>query len=177
MTPSKRIRELVAGLPPEYHSMAREIGKEMYRAKPIVGQRLRVDKPDIVATFLRAKLEDFLVEQFHIITLDSRLNIMGHHVIAQGGASEVHVKPREVMRPAILDLASAIICAHNHPSGEATPSADDLVLTTRLIIAGEVIGIKVLDHLVVAKDGYTSMHESNYGVWEQAQLMQRTVQG
>lgn len=72
-------------------------------------------------------------------------------------ASIVH--PREVFRAAIKCSSASIICAHNHPSGDPTPSPEDIALTRRLLEAGEIVGIDVLDHLIIGDDGFISMKE------------------
>ena len=75
-------------------------------------------------------------------------------------ASIVH--PREVYQPAIAVSAASLILAHNHPSGDPTPSEEDLAITRRLVEAGRILGIDVLDHVVVAKDAYVSFKERNF---------------
>jgi len=89
-------------------------------------------------------------------------------VVAEGSSDTCPVDPREVFRTAVAEGASSVLVAHNHPSGDPTPSADDLVLTERLICAGEVLGLPVIDHLVVGGgerqgEAYISLVES--GLW------------
>lgn len=67
--------------------------------------------------------------------------------------------PREVFKPAILHNAAAIICFHNHPSGDPEPSKEDIKITNCLVKAGKIIGIKILDHIIVSDDGYVSLKE------------------
>jgi len=69
------------------------------------------------------------------------------------------VHPREVFSDAIVDRAASIILVHNHPSGDTEPSQEDIAITKRLVEAGELLGIKVHDHVIVSKNGYTSMKE------------------
>ena len=78
-------------------------------------------------------------------------------LISRGTLNASLVHPREVFRPAILASAAAIILVHNHPSGDPEPSDEDVSLTKRLVKAGEILGIEVLDHLVVAKRGFVSL--------------------
>lgn len=91
-------------------------------------------------------------EEFHIVTLDTQLGPIRTHHITTGTLDASLVHPREVFRAAIRDSASAILLVHNHPSGDPTPSREDRAVTDRLSQAGELIGIRVLDHIVVAKE-------------------------
>lgn len=92
-------------------------------------------------------------ERFIAVALDAKSRPLHVAFVALGSVDACPVDPREVFRPAIGEGASAVLLAHNHPSGDATPSADDLALTERLIAAGELLGVRVLDHLVVAVPG------------------------
>jgi len=98
-------------------------------------------------------------EEFHVATLDTQHQVMGTHRISVGSLDRSLVHPREVFRPAIKDAAKAIILVHNHPSGDPTPSEEDFVVTTRLEEAGKTLGIQVLDHIIVARCGATSIQE------------------
>lgn len=105
-------------------------------------------------------------EHFILFTLDVRHRVITKHVLAIGSLTGVEVHPREVFRQAIKDGAAAVILAHNHPSGDATPSRPDIELTTRLREVGDICGIPVLDHVIVAGEiatgGYVSLAERNW---------------
>lgn len=88
-------------------------------------------------------------EHFCILTLDTKHHPINFHHITMGTLDASLVHPREVFKPAILDSAAAIILTHNHPSGDPTPSREDYAVTKRLKDAGDIVGIKVLDHIVV----------------------------
>jgi len=90
-------------------------------------------------------------EEFHIVTIDTKLQPISRHQITVGTLDASLVHPREVFRPAIRDAAASVLLVHNHPSGDPTPSAEDRAVTDRLKRAGDIIGIKVLDHIVVGK--------------------------
>lgn len=92
-------------------------------------------------------------EAFFVLTLDTKNQILGKHMITLGLVDASLVHPREVFRTAIIDNASAIILAHNHPTGNTAPSSDDIRITNKLVSAGEVVDIKVLDHVIIAWDG------------------------
>ncbi len=100
-------------------------------------------------------------EHFFVLTLDAKHSVIRTLIISIGLVNKTIVHPREVFRPAIKDNACAIIIAHNHPSGSLDPSHEDKELTTRLVKAGELLGIPVLDQLIISKKGYLSFLESN----------------
>jgi DNA repair protein RadC len=91
-------------------------------------------------------------EQFLIACLDAKHAIIGVNIVSVGSLTLSIVHPREVFKAAILLNSAAIICTHNHPSGEPEPSSEDRVLTTRLRQAGDLIGITVLDHIILGDD-------------------------
>lgn len=98
-------------------------------------------------------------EHFHALYLDTRRHLIAAETISIGTLDSSLVHPREVFRPALLHSASAVLVAHNHPSGDPEPSAEDLALTRRLDQASRLLGFAFLDHLVVAKRGVVSLRE------------------
>lgn len=98
-------------------------------------------------------------EHFVVFDLNARHRIIARRVVHIGTLTSVEAHPREVFRGAISNGAMAIIVAHNHPSGDPTPSRDDLALTARLRDVGELVGIRLLDHVVVAEQGFVSHAE------------------
>jgi DNA repair protein RadC len=98
-------------------------------------------------------------EHFVLFLLDTRNHILKKEVVSVGTLDAALVHPREVFRSAIAANASQVIVAHNHPSGNPEPSAEDITITNRLKKAGELIGIELLDHVVVTKDSYQSFRE------------------
>jgi DNA repair protein RadC len=91
--------------------------------------------------------------------LDARNKLITKETISIGTINSSLVHPREVFEPAIRELAVAIILVHNHPSGDPTPSEDDIALTKRLIEAGKILGIEVTDHIIIGKNKYFSFKE------------------
>ena len=87
-----------------------------------------------------------------MIALNQKNSVLGVFEVSRGHLSGAMVHPREVFKRAILVNSASIIVAHNHPSGDTTPSEDDLAITKRLVKAGELLGVKVLDHLIVGYD-------------------------
>jgi len=94
------------------------------------------------------------------ILLTTRLSLIGVELIATGGLNACFTAPRELFRGAILANADSVILAHNHPSGDATPSPEDLEFTRRMIKAGNLLGIKIRDHIIVTPAGYLSLADS-----------------
>lgn len=99
------------------------------------------------------------VEQFGVMLLDTKHRVLRTTLLSVGTLDASIVHPREVFREAASGGASAIVVFHNHPSGDPTPSGDDVALTRRLITAGELMGITVLDHVIVAENAFFSMQE------------------
>jgi DNA repair protein RadC len=98
-------------------------------------------------------------EKFIALLLDGRQRVLREHVVSQGTLTASLVHPREVFRPALRESAAALILVHNHPSGDPSPSSEDREVTRRLVRAGKLLGVRVLDHVVVAERGYCSLNE------------------
>lgn len=99
-------------------------------------------------------------EEFHIVTLDTKNQVIDTHCITVGTLDASLVHPREVFRAAIKDAASSIILVHNHPSGDPTPSREDIAVTKRLTDSGKTLGIDVLDHIVLGRPNSISIQET-----------------
>jgi len=139
--------------------LARELERLMPREARYV-RGLRIGGPADAAALLVRVLAPLEVEEFHILLLDARHMLKRHEMLARGSLAGVDVHPREVFAPAIRYRAAAILCAHNHPSGDATPSRQDIELTRRLVEVGELVAIPVVDHIVIGTDGrYQSFSE------------------
>ncbi len=98
-------------------------------------------------------------ENFVVLCLNARNQIIRRETISIGSLNASIVHPREVFQPAILESAASIVLVHNHPSGDPRPSDDDIELTRRLVRAGEIMGIEVLDHVIVSDRRHFSMKE------------------
>ncbi len=113
------------------------------------------------AEIARTVIGDNDREEFIVLLLDTRYRVIGVHSVALGTLSLCIVHPREVYKAAILSNACAIVLAHNHPSGDATPSKEDLDITKRLTEAGRLLGISVLDHVIIgAERSYYSLADN-----------------
>ena len=122
-------------------------------------ERPRVTSARDAARLLLPRFGSHGVEQFGIILLDTRHRVLRTSVIASGTTNTSVVEPREVFREAALGGASAIVAFHNHPSGDPTPSPDDVALTRRLAAAGVLMGIDLVDHIIVGDQRYCSLKE------------------
>jgi DNA repair protein RadC len=131
-----------------------EIGRRLLARHegPLVQFRSSKD----VANYYMPLLAGQKREQFQIVLLDRKNRVMKKVMVSQGSLTASVVHPREVFNPAVRESAAAIICVHNHPSGDPQPSQEDRVLTQRLVEAGQVLGIQVLDHIIVGRLSYMS---------------------
>lgn len=119
------------------------------------GQAIR--SPDDTHAFLKARIGSLEHESFAIIYLDNRHRVIKFETIFRGTVDGTSVYPREVLKEALKNNAAAVILAHNHPSGQAEPSAADERITRRLKAALELIDVRLLDHVIVCKNQSTSM--------------------
>lgn len=114
--------------------------------------------PDQVEAYL-SDLKSAAQECFIVIGLNTKNRVINKHMVSLGTVNSALVHPREVFRPLIQTSASNCIVAHNHPSGDPSPSSEDIKITRQLISAGEIMGIKVLDHIIIG-DTSLSLRES-----------------
>ena len=122
--------------------------------------RPRLSNPRDLAAYLLPQYGAQSVEQFGIVMLDTKHRLIRVKVVSVGSLDATVVHPREVFREAASASAAAIVLFHNHPSGDPTPSPDDVALTTRMLNAGDVMGIAVIDHLILADQRYFSLVEA-----------------
>jgi len=133
-----------------------EIGRRLStQALPYKSKELT--DPKKVYQLIKSKLKDYHKEHFYIIALNSRNYSIVEVSVGSLDASIVH--PREVFAEAIKNKAASVIFVHNHPSGDPEPSEDDLVITKRLVEAGKILGIEVINHIIVVKDSFFSFKD------------------
>ncbi len=148
MTPA-RAAIVVAGV---------ELGRRtLTRPQP---DRHRLASPREVAMFLLPRYGASPVERFGIVSVSTKHRVLRTEIVSTGTLDASLVHPREVFRMAALHRAAAIVLFHNHPSGDPTPSVDDVALTERMQQAGSLMGIEVLDHVILADTRYFSFKES-----------------
>jgi DNA repair protein RadC len=123
-------------------------------------ERPQYHTPQQLASYLLPQYGAASVEQFGIVMLDTKHRLIRVKVVAVGSLDSAVVYPREVFREATTASAAAIVLFHNHPSGDPRPSKDDLLLTYRMLRAGDIMGIDVIDHLILADQRYYSLAEA-----------------
>lgn len=132
---------------------------QLVRERTLTAPIRTITSPQDAYVLVRAWLEPRDRECFLLVLLDTRSKVLGLHVVSIGSLNASLVHPRECFKPAILANASAVLLAHNHPSGEPEPSQEDLALTQRLKQVGDLLGIPVLDHLVIGDGTFVSLKE------------------
>jgi len=131
-----------------------ELGKRLLKGK--VAELYL--KPEDVWKELR-DIRDYKKEHFIVFYLDSRNQEIKREIISVGSLNANLVHPREVFEPAVKNLAAQVILAHNHPSGDPEPSEDDLEINKRLVEAGKILGIEIIDHIIVSKNAFFSFKD------------------
>lgn len=137
---------------------ALEIGRRIASARPL--ERFHIGSPQDGADYLMSRMRYATREQFVVVLLNTKNRVVGQEVISEGSLNSSVVHAREVFAPAILQHAAAILVAHNHPSGDPTPSREDREVTRMLAASGKVLGIPLLDHLVIGDGRYYSFQEN-----------------
>jgi DNA repair protein RadC len=135
---------------------ALELGRRVQRGGDA---RPRIFTPADAYQHLRPSLTALRREVFHVLCLNARNVLLQDARVAEGSTNACPVDPREVFQVALAARATAVILAHNHPSGDPEPSAEDRALTAQLVEGGRLLGIKVLDHLVIGDGRYCSLSE------------------
>jgi DNA repair protein RadC len=137
-----------------------EIGRRI-EAEHENGDRARVQiaGPEDVAAAYGPQMRGLKQEVFKIVLLNTANVVEGDYTVSEGGLAASIVEPRAIFRKAILENAAAVICLHNHPSGNPEPSREDKKITRQLAEVGDLMGIPVHDHLIIAGSGYTSLAE------------------
>ena len=161
-TSQRALKELmrVAGIGPAKAVQlvaAFEIGRRVESQRG--GERVQVTSPEDVAAVYGPLMRDLKREIFKVVLLNTANVIVGDYTVSEGGLAASIVEPRAVFQRAILENAAALICLHNHPSGNPEPSREDIRITRQLVEAGKLMGVPVHDHLIIAGAGYTSLAE------------------
>ncbi len=130
-----------------------ELGRRAYWG---LKERRKVTSPEDVAAIVWDGLKHSKVEVFGILTLDVRGNLIGKHEVTKGGVNFSSISPKEVFYPAVKDLSSAVVLFHNHPSGDPTPSKEDLRVTGVLKEAGRFLDIEIVDHIIFGRNRFLS---------------------
>ncbi len=136
-----------------------ELGRRI--ATRPAADKIVIDSYSDVADLFMEKMRYYQEEHFHAVLVNAHGGVISSEEIAIGDIMSMVIHPREVFAMAIRKSAAGIVLAHNHPSGDCTPSVDDINTTKRLIEAGKIIGIRVLDHIVIGDGTFTSMKSKN----------------
>lgn len=132
-----------------------ELAKRIKNKKEVI-----IYSPKEIASELK-NIKNIKKEYFYLFCLDSRNKVIKKELVSVGTLNSSLVHPREVFEPAIRNLSAQIVIAHNHPSGDINPSEEDINITTKLVKAGELLGINILDHVILTKENYFSFKEHN----------------
>ena len=124
--------------------------------------RKRITQPEDAYQMLINYFDGIDREQFVVMMTDTKNKVIGINTVSIGCLDRTIIHPREVFKPAILCNAAAIIIAHNHPSGNAEPSKDDIKTTEQLVNAGKLLGITVLDHMTIGEGEFTSLKQAGH---------------
>jgi DNA repair protein RadC len=149
-----------AALPPsaaERVVAACALGRRIARSSR--APRRALASPALVHELVSSDLAGLDQETFHVLLLDGKHRLRRRQRVSEGTLTTSLVHPREVFGPAVRESAAALICVHNHPSGDPEPSREDVEVTQRLIEAGRLLGIPLLDHVIVGGAGYVSLRE------------------
>lgn len=123
--------------------------------------RIRYTSPEIIYNQNKDLFDGLMQEYFYCVYLNSRKELIERKLLFMGTLNKSVVHPREVFKEAYKLSASSIVCLHNHPSGDITPSVEDVIFTNSLVKIGKINGIPIVDHLIIADGGYYSFYENN----------------
>ncbi len=138
----------------------RELWARLHEAP--VRERVVMTSPEAVAELAMARLGANRSEEFWVALLDNKNRLLAFERVSSGTVDQAPVYPREVLAKALAHEAAAMVLVHNHPGGDPRPSSQDLELTRRLVRAGTDLGVRVLDHVIVAESGYYSFQDKGH---------------
>jgi DNA repair protein RadC len=127
-------------------------------------KRYVIRSPEDVSNYVMEDMRFLMQEHFDCLYLDTKNNVILRKTIFIGSLNASIVHPREVFKEAFRRSAASIICLHNHPSGDPTPSREDIEVTKRLTESGKVLGIELLDHIIIGDRKFVSLKEQGYVV-------------
>lgn len=137
-----------------------ELARRISQTKARKG--LKFDRPETVAEYYMESLRHEEKERVVLILLDKKLHLISDTVLSIGTVSESLISPRELFLIALREKAVQIILLHNHPSGDASPSGDDLKITERIRLSGQLMGIPLIDHIIIGDNQFTSLRQAGY---------------
>ena len=137
-----------------------ELGRRVYEDNNYENL-IKLTSPDSIISYFHSLFKEKKQEYFYVIYLDNQKNYLDKKLLFIGTVNHSLEHPREIFKEAYILSASYIICIHNHPSGDATPSKDDIVLTKRIKNISDIHGIGLMDHIIIGSDNYYSFYEDN----------------
>lgn len=140
---------------------ALELGRRLASAQP--KEHVAVRSPQDVANLLLTEMGLLEQEELRVVLLNTRNQVLGVHTVYRGSVNTSLVRVGELFREAVRQNCPALVIVHNHPSGDPTPSADDVAMTKQALEAGRLLDIEVLDHLVIAQQRFESLKERRLG--------------
>ncbi len=140
---------------------ALELGKRLLSMSP--EDRASVRSPQDVANLVQGEMALLEQEHLRVVLLNTRNQVLGVPELYRGSVNSAQVRVAEVLRPAVRENCPALVVVHNHPSGDPTPSGQDIALTKELVAAGKLLDIEVLDHIVIGRGRFVSLKETNQG--------------
>jgi len=138
-------------------NIAFELGRRLVACN--TSPKIRISDPESVYQAVKAHFIGVQQEELHLLTLNNKNEVIRRHLVHRGALNASICSPHTIFRLALSDNAAAIVLAHNHPSGNPTPSSDDITVTKALIIASKAIQITLLDHIIIGETGYISLKE------------------
>ena len=139
---------------------ALELGRRVYSNNNTIN-KIKMNNPLVIYEYFKEVLIDKKQEYFYCIYLDTKGNLLGKKCLFIGTINNSVIHPREIFKEAYLLSANGIICVHNHPSGDSTPSKEDIVVTRKLQELGIIHGIKIIDHVIIGNNNYYSFNDNN----------------
>ena len=139
---------------------ALEVGKRIHQYKP--EERYVIRSPEDGADYVMEEMRSLNQEHLVALFLNTKNQVIHQQTIFIGSLNTSIVHPREIFREAVKRSAASVVCAHNHPSGDPSPSQEDIHVTRRLVEAGKIMGIELLDHLVIGNNRFISLKEKGY---------------
>jgi len=133
-----------------------ELGKRVLNEK---NNKLKLNNTVNIFNYYKNEFKDLKQEKFYILLFDTKLNLIKRKNIYVGTIDKIEIHPREIFKEAFMESASYIILMHNHPSGDTTPSKEDIEITKTLVEIGELMQIKVIDHIIISDTSYYSFYE------------------
>ena len=139
---------------------ALELGRRVYSNNNTIN-KIKMNNPLVIYEYFKEVLIDKKQEYFYCIYLDTKGNLLDKKCLFIGTINNSVIHPREIFKEAYLLSANGIICVHNHPSGDSTPSKEDIVVTRKLQELGIIHGIKIIDHVIIGNNNYYSFNDNN----------------